>query len=114
MNTGEPDATEIGHVRFGKGPSKKDQPHIGTSSAAYFTARWVRREAARKRPEFTTREHGPRRAAHPVHVDVSTTQIYLHADLAVKQRALDRTAPPETSPGRYRPPDALLTFLNSL
>jgi hypothetical protein len=25
MNTGEPDATEIGHVRFGGGPSKKDQ-----------------------------------------------------------------------------------------
>src|SRR5262245_14132885 len=25
MNTGEPDATEIGHVRFGGGPSEKDQ-----------------------------------------------------------------------------------------
>jgi hypothetical protein len=27
MNTGEPDATEIGHVRFGKGPSEKDPNH---------------------------------------------------------------------------------------
>jgi hypothetical protein len=25
MSTGEPDATEIGHVRFGEGPSEKDQ-----------------------------------------------------------------------------------------
>jgi integrase len=48
------------------------------------------------------------------HESIQSTQIYLHADLAVKQRALDRTAPPETSPGRYRPPDALISFLNSL
>ena len=31
-------------------------------------------------------------------------RIYLHADLRLKQRALDRTAPPGTRPGRYRPP----------
>ena len=40
MSTGEPDATEIGHVRFGKGPSEKDPP-TGTSPAAYFTSRTV-------------------------------------------------------------------------
>ena len=40
--------------------------------------------------------------------------FYLHADLQIKQRALDRTAPPQTTLGRYRPPDALLTFLESL
>jgi hypothetical protein len=27
ISTGEPDATEIGHVRFGKGPSEKDPNH---------------------------------------------------------------------------------------
>jgi site-specific recombinase XerD len=48
------------------------------------------------------------------HESVQTTQIYLHADLSLKERALARTAPPLTKPGRYRPPDALLAFLTSL
>ena len=48
------------------------------------------------------------------HESVQTTQIYLHADLALKERALARTMPPLTKPGRYRPPDALLAFLTSL
>ena len=48
------------------------------------------------------------------HERVETTQIYLHADLAIKQRALARTTPPATKPGRYRPPDALLAFLDAL
>jgi len=42
----------------------------------------------RKRPEFTTREPGPRRAAHPVHEQVTTTSTYLHADMSQKERAL--------------------------
>jgi hypothetical protein len=41
MSTGEPDATEIGHVRFGGGPTEKDLD-TGTSPAAYPTARPVR------------------------------------------------------------------------
>lgn len=48
------------------------------------------------------------------HEGVETTQIYLHADLAIKERALARTAPTGTIPGRYRPPDALLAFLEGL
>ena len=48
------------------------------------------------------------------HESVETTQIYLHADLAIKERALARTAPAGTSPGRYRAPDTLLAFLESL
>jgi site-specific recombinase XerD len=48
------------------------------------------------------------------HESTQSTQIYLHADMAIKQRALDRTAPLDTVPGRYRPPDALLAFLESL
>ncbi|HET6951747.1 MAG TPA: tyrosine-type recombinase/integrase [Acidimicrobiales bacterium] len=48
------------------------------------------------------------------HESVETTQIYLHADLAIKERALARTAPTGTPPGRYRPPDDLLAFLESL
>jgi site-specific recombinase XerD len=48
------------------------------------------------------------------HEHVRTTQIYLHADLSLKERALARTTPPLTKPGRYRPPDDLIAFLTSL
>lgn len=48
------------------------------------------------------------------HESVETTQIYLHADLAIKERALARTALPDVKPGRYRPPDPLLAFLEGL
>jgi integrase/recombinase XerD len=48
------------------------------------------------------------------HESTQTTHIYLHADLALKERDLARTAPPNTRPGRYRPPDQLLAFLESL
>lgn len=48
------------------------------------------------------------------HEQVETTQIYLHADLALKERALERTKPPEVRPGRYRPPDKLIAFLEAL
>lgn len=48
------------------------------------------------------------------HESDQTTQIYLHADLTLKQRAIDRTTPPGTKPGRYQPPDAILAFLEAL
>jgi integrase/recombinase XerD len=48
------------------------------------------------------------------HESVTTTQIYLQADMALKQQALDRTTPPAAAPGRYRPPDQLLAFLEAL
>ena len=48
------------------------------------------------------------------HESVTTTQIYLQADMALKQRALDRTAPPASIPGRYKPGDQLLAFLEAL
>lgn len=44
----------------------------------------------------------------------TTSQFYLHADMALKEKALARTTPPHTKPGRYRPPDPLLAFLNDL
>jgi integrase/recombinase XerD len=34
--------------------------------------------------------------------------------MALKEQALARSAPPHTKPGRYRPPDVLLAFLESL
>lgn len=48
------------------------------------------------------------------HESVATTQIYIHADLAIKENALARTAPLDVQPGRYQPPDALVAFLESL
>jgi len=48
------------------------------------------------------------------HESVETTQVYIHADLTIKERALARTAPLDAPPGRYRPPDALLAFLEGL
>jgi integrase/recombinase XerD len=48
------------------------------------------------------------------HEEVETTQIYLDADLAMKERALARTAPPRVGRHRFRPRDSLLAFLESL
>jgi integrase/recombinase XerD len=48
------------------------------------------------------------------HEQITTTQIYLHADMTHKQRAIDRTRPLAAKPGRYQPPDALLAFLEAL
>lgn len=48
------------------------------------------------------------------HESIETTEIYLHADLAAKERAIAKTAPPRTRQARYRPPDALLDFLQAL
>jgi site-specific recombinase XerD len=48
------------------------------------------------------------------HESVETTQIYLHTDLALKERALAKTTPPTSIPGRYRPPDSTLAFLEAL
>jgi integrase/recombinase XerD len=48
------------------------------------------------------------------HEQIQTTRIYLHADLAIKQKALDRTTPPEVKPGRYQPTDRVLAFLERL
>ena len=48
------------------------------------------------------------------HEQVTTTNIYLHADMSQKERAIARTTPPDTTPGRYRAPDTLLAFLEAL
>ncbi len=48
------------------------------------------------------------------HESVETTQIYLDATLAMKEQALAKISPPHSRPGRYRPGDQLLGFLNSL
>ena len=48
------------------------------------------------------------------HESTETTQIYLDANLEMKAKLLDKTTPPDSKPGRYRPDDRLLAFLKSL
>jgi integrase/recombinase XerD len=48
------------------------------------------------------------------HESMDTTQIYLHANIELKEKALAKTKPFEGRTGRYRPPDQLLSFLQSL
>ena len=57
---------------------------------------------------------GPSIALMLGHESPASSRPYLHADLELKQKALDRTAPPHTRTGRYTPPDKLLAFLESL
>jgi hypothetical protein len=49
-----------------------------------------------------------------VHESLTTTAIYLKADLETKEKAIARTAPIGTPPGRFQPGDALLAFLDAL
>ena len=48
------------------------------------------------------------------HESVETTQMYVHADMTLKERALARVTPIDTKARRYRPPDKLLAFLEAL
>ena len=48
------------------------------------------------------------------HESPTTTRIYLHADMALKEKALARTTSPTTAPDRYQAPDTLLAFLDQL
>jgi site-specific recombinase XerD len=48
------------------------------------------------------------------HESVETTQMYLHADMQLKEAALARTAPVNVGAARYRPSDRVLAFLRSL
>lgn len=48
------------------------------------------------------------------HADTHSTDAYLHADMAIKQAAIDRTRPPDVPPGTYRPEPDILTWLTAL
>jgi len=47
------------------------------------------------------------------HEAIETTQIYLEATLAIKEKALAKTTPPNGKATRYHPGDQLLRFLNN-
>ena len=48
------------------------------------------------------------------HADVRSTDPYIHADMTIKEKALALVTPPDVKPGRYKPPDTLLAFLEGL
>jgi hypothetical protein len=48
------------------------------------------------------------------HESAGTTHMYVEADLAMKERALQVVQPPHLKQARYRPTDRLLTFLEAL
>lgn len=48
------------------------------------------------------------------HESVETTHMYVHADIELKEKAMAKTQPGKVTPGRYRPDDALLAFLEGL
>ena len=48
------------------------------------------------------------------HETLETVEVYIHADLQMKEKAMAKTTPLDVAPGRYRPDDELLLFLKSL
>ena len=48
------------------------------------------------------------------HADTHSTDAYLHADMAIKQAAIDRTRPPDVRPGTYQPEPDILAWLTAL
>ena len=48
------------------------------------------------------------------HESIETTEVYIHADLSIKERAIARTAPLPAAAKRFKPSDRLLAFLEGL
>ncbi len=48
------------------------------------------------------------------HESAKTTQVYLHADLRLKEKAMEKSRPVGVEPGRYKPDNTLLGFLKTL
>ena len=62
-------------------------------------------------------EHGVDRSVIALwlgHEDIETTQVYLHANMKLKEQALKKAAPLNGRLKRFRPDDELLAFLKSL
>lgn len=112
-------------------PSARGRP-LSRDGVQYLLARHVRKattqcpslQAKRVSPHVlrhTTAmnllEHGVDRSVIALwlgHESVETTQVYLHASLKLKEQALAKLVPPGGALCRYRPPDQLLAFLQSL
>ena len=110
------------------GPWRHTQPRcrraIGDASyedraahCASLTRKHVSPHVLRHTAAMELLAHGVDRAVIALwlgHESVETTQMYLHADMRLKEQALARTTPADVTPGRYRPTDRLLAFLEGL
>jgi hypothetical protein len=101
---------------------RRSDPSAAPASVASWPARrvygeWLRRENRQHTAAMRLLHAGIDIAVIALwlgHEQIATTHIYLHADVNQKERAITRVTPPNTTPGRYRPPDPLLAFLDSL
>lgn len=112
-------------------PTRQYQ-QLSTDAVAKLLRKHVR-TAATKCPSLTTKTVTPHTLRHTAamrllhanadiatialwlgHESIETTSIYLHADMTLKQRAIDRTTPIGGKTGRYQAPDKLITFLEGL
>jgi integrase len=121
----------------GPAPSSPAFPtHRGTRMSADAVQRLVAKHAATAAlscPSITSKRVTPHTLRHTAamtllhagvdtsvialwlgHQSPVTTHIYLHADMTTKERALARIPEPNTTPGRYRPADDLINFLERL
>lgn len=134
------DVTRVLEAWLREGPPEPDRPVFASSRGGHMSGDAVERlvakhiAAARQRcPSLVGKRVTPHTLRHTAamqllqcgvdrsvialwlgHESIETTQVYLHADLRLKEKALARTASSGRAPGRYRPGDALLTFLESL
>jgi site-specific recombinase XerD len=88
--------------------------HVGVASASCpsLGAKRVSPHVLRHSTAMELLQHGVDQTVIALwlgHESVETTQIYIHAE-----KALSRIATPQTRPGRYRPDDKLLAFLEAL
>ena len=93
--------------------------HVETASVVCpsLSRKRVTPHTLRHTTAMTLLQHGVDRAVIALwlgHESVDSTDSYLHADLKLKQRALDRTSPRKLKGARYQPRDRLLAFLESL
>lgn len=94
--------------------------HVAGASARCpsLTAKTITPHTLRHTCAMTLLRHGIDTATIALilgHEDIRTTyNAYLHADLTLKEQAIARNNPPGTTSRRYRPPDRLLAYLESL
>jgi integrase/recombinase XerD len=91
--------------------------HLAESTCPSLKGKKVSPHVLRHAAAMDLLQHGVDRSVIALwlgHESVETTQMYLHADLRLKEKALSRTAPLGVIPTRYRPDDKLLAFLENL
>jgi integrase/recombinase XerD len=91
--------------------------HLAAQTCSSLRGKRVSPHVCRHTAAMDLLQHGVDRSVIALwlgHESPETTQMYLHADMRLKEKALSRTEPLGIKPARYRPDDRLLAFLESL